>query len=356
MDIQAQLRDDKKRIDRALEAFLVDVEKETRTKDAFMADAVAYLAKTIRAGGKRIRPIMVCWGYRAMGGTQEDAIVRASISIELIHAFLLMHDDIIDRDHLRRGMPTVHAHYANHFRALFGAEQADHFGMAMGIVMGDFTYSLGNRALFMAQFSPDIVVRALQSLQDVVGLTVVGEMQDVRMGYTRDATVQDIMAMYENKTARYTFEGPLKLGSILAGADDAACAQWEKYAVPLGIAFQIRDDVLGIFGDEKKTGKPVGSDIAEGKMTLLVRVALDRATAAQRDQLTAILHKGDMLTADDITQYRTLLKETQACAYVQQRMDALIDDAHAALQDLPVAASAKVFLSGVADYVRMRDL
>ncbi len=356
MDVRAQLREEKQRIDAALDVFLANAEKDIRPRDVFMADAVAYMAQTMRAGGKRIRPIMVCWGYRAMGGTHDDAIVKASISIELIHTFLLMHDDIIDRDNMRHGMPTVHAYYADQFRTLCGDQQAEHFGVAMGIVMGDFAYSLGNRALFMAQFSPEIVVRALQSLQDIVGLTVVGEMQDVRMSYGKDATVQDIMTMYENKTARYTFEGPLKLGSILAGADDAACTQWAAYAVPLGIAFQLRDDMLGIFGDEHKTGKPVGSDIVEGKMTLLVREALDRATTTQRNLLTTLLHKGDALTEDDVLQFRMLLKETQAHAHVQQRMDALIDEARDAVQNLSIAPSAKTFLTGVADYVRMRDV
>lgn len=356
MDVMTQLRADKERVDRALEAFLADVEKEMRDRDDFAANAVRYMTETVAAGGKRLRPIMVCWGYRAMGGTDEEAIVKASISIELIHAFLLMHDDIIDRDDMRHGMPTMHAHYTARFRDLLGEQDAAHFGMAMGIVMGDFAYSIGNQALFAADFAPDVVVRALRSLQEIVGLTVVGEMQDVRMSYIKDATAKDIMAMYENKTARYTFEGPLRLGSILAGADSAHCQQWARYAVPVGIAFQIRDDVLGIFGDEAKTGKPVGSDIAEGKMTLLVHTALERATAAQRSALDTILRKGAALTEEDIAQFREVMDATGARAAMQQQMHTLIDTACGALDDMTIAADAKAFLRGVAEYVRMRDV
>ena len=356
MDITTQLQQEKVVIDRALAAFLRDVEKETRDKDPFVADAVAYLTTTMLAGGKRLRPIMVCWGYRATGGTNEKAIVTASLSMELIHAFLLMHDDIIDRDVMRHGMPTMHAHYTDYFREYFGDADAEHFGQAMGIVMGDFAYSIGNRALFAADFSSDVVVRALQNLQEIVGLTVVGEMQDVRMGYAKKATRADILRMYENKTARYTFEGPLRLGATLAGACDAAQVPWARYAVPIGMAFQIRDDMLGIFGEEEKTGKSVGSDLAEGKMTLLVREALDGATRAQRATITTLLGKGDVITADDLAQFREMMVVTGARERVNAIMMSLTEEARSALHAFSITNDAKAFLDGIAAYVGARDV
>lgn len=356
MDILAELHREKERIDSALAEFLERVERETRAKDAFVGDAVAHMARMVLHGGKRLRPIMVCWGYRAMGGTDEKAITTASISMELIHTFLLMHDDIIDRDDVRHGVPTLHAHYADYFRKHFGTDDAAHFGASMGIVMGDYTYSIGNQALFSAGFAPEVIVRALKGLQSVVGLTVVGEMQDVRMSYARETTRDDILTMYENKTARYTFDGPLTIGSVLAGADDATAAQWAPFAVPLGVAFQIHDDLLGVFGDEEKTGKPVGSDIAEGKMTLLVRDALDTATSGQRKQLRALLAKGATLTPEDVAQFRAIVTDVGAHDRIRAQARDYIAQARTALAALSITPQARVFLDALADHMDKRQM
>ena len=142
-------------------------------------------------------------GYLTAGGQGEKAIMQAAASVELIHAFLLMHDDIIDKDDLRHGVPTLHAFFHKKARILFGTERGEHLGTSVGIIMGDLLYALGNRKLFTAHFLPQRIIAALTRLQSIVSLTVIGEMQDVHMEYRGRATEKNILSMYENKIGSF---------------------------------------------------------------------------------------------------------------------------------------------------------
>ncbi len=354
MDIQRELALLKKEVDYEIAIYLDRVISETPYKDVFIKSAIKYFKKTILAGGKRIRPIMMYWGYIGAGGKDRSEIIKASVSIELIHAFLLMHDDIVDRDDIRHGKKTMHAKYKEHYEHFFLGDDAVHFGESIAIISGDYLYSLGNHVLFASQFEPAIIIRALNKMQDIVGLTCVGEIQDIYMEYGKKATREKIMQMYENKTARYTFDGPLKLGAILAGADDELCVKMSKFAVPLGIAFQIRDDMLGVFGSMKKTGKPVGSDIAEGKMTLLVRSAYDHASQKQKKELDRLLGN-KKIGAYEVEAFQQLMIDTGAKDDVDTYMQKLIDEARSALQEMTLSQEAKEFLFALTEYLSNRD-
>jgi len=354
MDIKEELEKYKKNVDKEIDAYLNRVIEETKEVDLFVLDAVKYFKKMILSGGKRIRPIMMCVGYKAAGGTSYEEIVKTSISIELIHAFLLMHDDIIDRDDLRHGTKTMHARYRDYNKRLLLGKDAIHFGNSIGIILGDFIYSLGNQVLFESKFAPELIVKALNKMQGVVGLTCVGEIQDVYMEYKNKATEDEILTMYKNKTAKYTFEGPLQLGAILAGADDEFCDSIADYAVPIGIAFQLRDDMLGVFGDTKKTGKPVDSDIAEGKRTLMVSRAFANATKSQKKELE-LLCGNTKIDIKGIQKFQQIMIDTGAKDSVENYMENLIQQSQSALERLRLQGDSKEFLLLLSQHLNKRE-
>ncbi len=354
MDIKEEIKIFKGDIDREIASRLDEVIENARDIDPFFVDMMKYFKKTILAGGKRIRPIMMCLGYKAVGGKDYDKIIKTSVSIELIHAFLLIHDDVIDRDNLRRGKKTIHARYRDYNKRFLHNNNATHFGESVAIVLGDFIYSLGNQVLFESDFEADKIVKALSKLQSIVGLTCVGEMQDVYMEYKNKATDKEILDMYENKTAKYTFEGPLHLGATLAGGDDIFCNQLSDYAIPLGIAFQIRDDVLGIFGNEKKTGKSAQSDILEGKKTFMVNCAYRNATHDQKRILDYSLGNKD-ITTKEIKEFRDVIIDTGARDEVENYIQKLLLQSEKSLNKMILPEDVKNSFLGLINYLNKRE-
>ncbi len=358
MDIQHTLKEFKTDIDLRLERYFDRIIAETRERDEMMAEHLGYVKRYTLAGGKRLRSALMYYGYLAAGGTDREAILDTSICIELLHSFLLIHDDIMDRDALRHGIPTVHEHYAAMARRFFPLADERHFGQSMALILGDIIGALGNQVLFTSPFSSEAIVKALNKYQSIIWLTVIGQSQDFWIEHTQHATEEEILRMYENKTARYTLEGPLQMGMILAeGSSMELENAFSRYAVPVGIAFQIQDDVLGIFGEEKKLGKPTASDLVEGKYTLLVAKAFKRATAPQAEQLRLLLQRGTAITPDDIEMFRELLRETGALEEVRALALRYIDTGIEELERSRDVFSqeAYAFLFGIAEYLKTRE-
>lgn len=354
MDVKQELQHFKNEFDQELASVLDEGIAEVKKHDHFVAETLMYFKKTILAGGKRVRPIMMQYGYLAAGGKKRKEIMRSSIGIEMIHAFLLMHDDIIDRDDMRHGELTMHAKYRKYGEKFLSQEEAKHFGVSVGIIIGDLVYSMGNRAFFASNFSPENIIRALTRSQEIVGMTGIGEMQDIYMEYRDKASEKAILSMYENKTARYTFEGPLHLGAILAGGSDALMEKMTAFSVPLGIAFQIQDDILGIFGDEKKLGKPVGSDIGEGKLTLLAIVARRRAKGKDKKDFERLLGKKN-ITKKDIERFQEILRVSGALAYVQKMMHKNLNIAREEIANAQFPHRSTAFFVGIIDHLAERS-
>jgi geranylgeranyl diphosphate synthase, type I len=355
MDIQKTLADFKTKIDPEVKRYLDDIIERSKKKDAFVTDALKYVKKTLLAGGKRLRPAFMCYGYLAAGGKEWDKIIKTSVSVELIHTYLLIHDDIIDSDLMRHGMDTMHYHYRKIGKRLFFESDSRQFGDSMAIIIGDMVSALGNQVLFQSRFKPERVIKALNRLQDVVSLTVIGQSQDVGLGYKKRATEQEVMKMYENKTARYTIEGPLHLGAILAGADKKLLSVLSCYSVPIGMAFQIQDDILGIFGTEKKLGKPIGSDIKEGKQTILIIKARELSSKKEKVIIENILGKKD-LSPEDVENFRKIIINTGALDYAKNMAESLISKGKKVLEGVVIEKKAKEFLLGIADYMINREL
>jgi geranylgeranyl diphosphate synthase, type I len=359
MDAIELLKNYKKRVEPYLKDYFNRKIKQAGKIDPLAKEAVKMIANFTMAGGKRIRPALVYYGYLAAGGKDGEEIVEVSMAIELVHSFLLIHDDIIDRDEKRHGVATIHERYKKIGKYFAPQKDAVHFGNSMAMIAGDMANAMANEIIFNSKFPSKTIIQALDKLQDIVYVTIPGEMLDVVMETRGYATEKEILRMFEGKTSRYTFEGPLHLGVILAGGKDRkdkTLSFFTQYSLPLGKAFQIRDDILGVFGDEKKLGKPVGSDVIEGKQTLLLVKALENGNGEQKKTIRQLLGKKD-LTEIELDRFREVIRETKSLNYSQNLARKFVDKALFALSQVRFKdKEAGDFLKGLAKYMVEREI
>lgn len=312
------------------------------------------------AGGKRLRPAFCYWGWRAAGGQDCPEILATAAALELLQASALVHDDVIDDSDTRRGLPAVHRRFASWHAEAGRPGSADRFGAGAAILIGDLLLTWANEMYWSGGLAPDVLHRGAPvwaTLQTELGA---GQFLDLLSQVDGRTSVADAVRVITYKTAKYTTERPLQLGARLATAvsqapeSAAVSSALARYGAPLGIAFQLRDDVLGVFGDPARTGKPVGGDIAEGKQTVLMAVARQRASALQ----AAILDRrlGDRsLTGDAVAEVRAVVTDTGALAECENLIAACRKEGVAALDGAPIAADAAAALTALADVITDRD-
>ena len=358
IDAKILISDFKKRLDPEIKAFFAEVKKGADVNDPFIREAIDHMEDIVVSGGKRLRAALMYYSYLASGGTNREAILKASVSVELIHAFLLVHDDIIDRDALRHGVETLHTRYTKKARKYFPEKDEEHFGNSIALILGDMLYAFGNDVIFRADFPKEAIFRALSCLQKIVTCTVTGQARDIYIEFQGSATEEEILSMYENKTARYSIEGPLHLGALLAGENQELLDLYSEYAIPLGIAYQIQDDILGVFAEEKVIGKPVGSDIQEGKYTLLVAKAVELGTKEQGTRIKNLLSGDRVLSVEDIEEFRNLLKETGSLEACRAIAGEATKKSLAVLPELQhhMTEEAFEFLEALTSYLLERDV
>jgi len=350
------LKNYKKKVDYYLKKYFQAKIKQAQKIDPLAKQTVQMVTDFTLSGGKRIRPALVYYAYLALGGKTSQKIIKASMGIELTHSFLLIHDDIIDRDAKRHGVATIHERYKKIGKSIAPFKDSVHFGNSMAMIVGDVASAMANEIIFNIDFPEKIIIKALNKLQEIVFITIPGEMMDVVMEYQGKTTEEEILRMFEGKTSRYTFEGPLHLGAILAGGDKETLQAFTKYSLPLGKAFQLKDDILGVFGDEKKLGKPVGSDVIEGKQTLLVLKALEKGNKKQKKIIKECLGKKD-LTKKELADFKVVLEETGSLAYSQKLAQSFVKESILALEGIKFKnQEAKIFLVGIAHYIIEREI
>ncbi len=356
MNAKAELQNYKKMLDRRLAVYFDQREKDARKVNPIAVQALRNIRDLVLAGGKRMRAAFMYWGYKAAGGREDEKIIEASMSIELTHIFLLIHDDIVDLDDFRHGVPTMHKRYEKIARRYWRKKKDPaHFGNSMAMIVGDMAAAAGNEIIFNSKFPPEHVLKALTKLQHIVRDTVSGEMMDIILRLKEKATEKEILAVHESKTAKYSIEGPLHLGALLAGADARLLDALSAYAVPTGIAFQIQDDILGVFGDEKKLGKPVCSDLREGIQTLLTLKAQDLGNSRQRKIVRSLMGKKDA-SAKEIRQFQDIVRDTGSLDYSRKLSARLAEKGKAAIQNSEVNEEVKEFLTGIADFIVSREV
>lgn len=262
----------------AIRRELESVTREHQLRAAEYSPAAATLWSRIGEaleGGKLTRPHLAVLGYQAFGGTNTERIITLGCAFELLHTSLLMHDDVIDNDFVRRGRDTLSARYRD--EALNQGktrEIAEHAGHAAAVIAGDLLLASAIRLAGLAADSLPAAGAIENTFHAAIHNAGAGELEDLLFSLVRTpATVQDVLRMEELKTATYSFQAPLQAGALLAGADAADAAALGDIGSQLGVAYQLIDDVLGTFGDPTVTGKSIESDLREGKSTVLTAIA-----------------------------------------------------------------------------------
>ena len=310
------------RTDARLDELLVADREYWRAIDEQLAAPIDEIRRMVASGGKRLRPAFCTWGFVGMGGQVEDPrLIDAGAAIELMHAFALFHDDVMDDSDSRRGAPTTHAVYAAEHAAAGWTGESRRFGEGVAILVGDLAFVLADQLL---ADSPPAVWRLWNTLRLELNA---GQLLDIIGSVRRERRVEQAERIARYKSGKYTIERPLHLGAVLADPDipPDRLAELSGYGLPLGDAFQMRDDVIGAFGDTALTGKPVGDDLREGKPTPLLARAVARANSAQRAVLDLVGQRE--LAADDIARIQQVITDTGALAELELRIDALATEA-----------------------------
>ena len=311
------------------------------------------------AGGKRLRPAFCYWGWRGAGGPDGPEIVSAAAALELLHASALVHDDLMDASDTRRGQPSLHRQFEAYHagRGWHGSPGA--FGMGMAILLGDLLLAWTDE-MFHGSGLPAGALRRGRPVLDLMRTEVfAGQYLDLVGQAAGDGTLESALRVVEYKTTKYTIERPLHLGAALAGADmgvppDGLVAAYTAYGLPLGTAFQLRDDILGVFGDPAQTGKPAGDDVREGKHTVLLAIARARATERQAAIIDRYL--GDPLLDEAGTaEVRTVITDTGAVVECEAMISRHVAEAVAALAGAPITGEASSALADLAVAATARD-
>ncbi|HET9168505.1 MAG TPA: polyprenyl synthetase family protein [Actinospica sp.] len=338
------------RVDAALLDFAAHEIAQLELVDPRLVPVGARLREAV-TGGKRIRAAFCYWGWRACGQPDIEAAVRAAASMELVHAAAVVHDDLIDASALRRGLPSAHV-------ALLDAvgEVPDRVWAANSLAMlvGDLLMSWAGQ-LFTTCGLPSAYLARARPLWSVLARELIaGECLEIlRTGAAHDP--EDSLKIVRYKTAKYTIEHPLHIGGRLGGASPALLAAFTAYGVPLGEAFQLRDDLLAVYGDPERTGKSNLDDIAGARPTALVALGLRGAAADDREELLDLLGRAD-LTAHDLERVRKILERSGARERVEQLIAQRTRAARAALARAPLPAEAAAALHELADAVTDRSL
>ena len=332
--------------------FFFDTEiKETKTP--FLIKTLKELKEFSLRPGKRIRAILINYGYFLAGGKDKKSILKTSIFIELIHNFLLIHDDIVDREKIRRGKATLHYQYQK--EPNLENEEKKHYGLSMAIVAGDMIEFLGRKILAQSKFSDNHKIEAIKKLNLILTLTAYGEMFEfwLRKKIKNGETIKekDILDIYKTKTAFYTFIGPLQMGAALAGGNQKAINFFEKIGLPLGIAFQIKDDIQDLFGEKKEIGSETASDIKEGQPNLLIIKTLNKK---QGKIIKKYLWKKD-INKKELKIIKNAVLKSGAYEDCQQIAKNLINRVKKDIVYANYPQKEKEFLLNLADYILERE-
>ncbi len=334
------------RVEARLGAFLADETRRWADLSADLTEPYAALRRLVMAGGKRLRPAFCYWAYVGAGGDDDDpAVIDAGAAFEMLQAFALVHDDVMDGSARRRGARTAHLAFGDRHDDAGWRGEGRRFGEGMAIIIGDLAHVYADQ--LMPSHDP-----AVRVVWDELRLELnAGQLLDV-LGTARGDTDPDqARQIARYKSGKYTIERPLHVGAALAGRVDELADSLSAYGDPLGEAFQLRDDLLGAFGDETATGKPVGDDLREGKPTPLLAAA---AAAADADQAAVLSQVGYDLDHDAVADIQSVLVATGAVDAIEARIERLAGQAIDAMQVSALTAEARQELVDLAHYVAHR--
>lgn len=294
----------------------------------------------LQAGGKRMRPMLVLQVCEMYGGTVDDSVLAVAVAQEILHLSMLVHDDIIDRDELRYGIKNIAGMYRDKYRLSVDENDLTHYANAAAILAGDTLIAAAYRVILESNLSDERKVHMTRYLNESIFNVVGGELGEVEdtLGTIKNANP---LSTAQYKTATYSFINPILSGAVLANAPISDYDQLEAYGLSLGIAFQLVDDLLGVFGDADVTGKPNTSDLAEAKPTLLLQKTYELSSEDQKNYLKSVLGSG-AISEEDASKVRGIIESVNAHTFVKQTIVGYVEKAQAALQLLHCEDNAKL--------------
>ncbi|MFF3867133.1 polyprenyl synthetase family protein [Micromonospora sp. NPDC001898] len=337
-------------VDNTLTTFLAAEVASLTEIDAEMGGFASTARDCVLAGGKRVRPTFAYWGWRGGAGGDEPlhTVLPALAALELLHTFALVHDDVMDASDTRRGRPTAHRAAAARHVAAGHTGDPDRFGEAVAVLIGDLCMVWADRLMSRAAVPPARLLDVRHCYDRMRVETIAGQYLDV-LGENDAAnwSVDRALRVARYKTASYTVQRPLLFGACLAGAstDAPLTAAYTRYGLAVGEAFQLRDDLLGVYGDPVATGKPAGDDLRTGKPTALLMLARQFATPAQR---RALDRAGAVTGAREVSRLAQVVVDTGAVARVERMISDRVAEALAALETAPIDETARTALTGLA--------
>ncbi|MBC7463323.1 MAG: polyprenyl synthetase family protein [Actinobacteria bacterium] len=303
-------------------------------------------------GGKRLRPLFAYCGYLAAGGEEDESVIAAVASLELLQACALIHDDLMDNSDTRRGRPSIHRWFEGIHVNEDLSGSAIQYGSSAAILLGDLALVWSDQMLHQSGISAEALMRALSIHDEMRVELMAGQFLDIHEQALATQSVARSLKIARYKSGKYTIERPLHLGASLAIGDNTKrenfTAIFSEYGLPLGEAFQLRDDLLGVFGDPATTGKPAGDDLREGKRTVLMAMTQDRATEAQEKVIAKHFGTAD-LDLEGVNQMQQVIVDTGAKDHVEQLIDKLTLTALDALDREEITTVSRELLQELAD-------
>lgn len=343
----ASLRDIATRVDNRLRALLTEEEARWVGFDADLATPFAELARMVVGGGKRLRPVFTYWGFVGAGGSPTDPrVIDAGAAFELLHAFALFHDDIMDGSVARRGATTTHESMQAEHRARRWSGDARRFGDGAAILIGDLSFVYAD--MLLSHLGP----RGWQMWNELRVELNIGQYLDMLGSAQNERRPEKAARICRYKSGKYTIERPLHLGALLADEATPLLENYSAYGLPLGDAFQLRDDVLGAFGDSAVTGKPVGDDLREAKPTPLMALAMSRATQSQREVLSRV--GVGVLSDTDVARVQQAIVDCGALAEMETTIERLTNEAIDAISAASIDTEVRAELVELARFVSDR--
>lgn len=341
-----------KEVDKRLRAFFDKKIVDAKAIDPLYATLLEDMKKFILRGGKRLRPTLMLIGYKAAGGKDEKLALDAAVSLEIFHNFVLIHDDVMDGDLRRYGGANITGIYNRRFAKHLNGDVARHTAESIAILAGELNEFFTFEILTELNIKPEIIFELMRHFQKTLFETGAGQQLDVMSNVRGKLSFSKIEKVNYYKTAQYTITSPLKMGSVLAG-NTSFVSGFANFGSELGKAFQLADDLLGLFGSGKKIGKPVGSDIREGKQTLLMYYAQKLCTPGQWRTIESRLGRED-INLQDIKIVREVVKECGAQAKVAVAAKDHLHASLALLQKMNLPDNSSQILTEFAHYCVQR--
>lgn len=325
-------------------------------KDDFLISYYSELQNYFLSGGKRIRPLLTIATYNAFKRERDEKVLIPSIGIEFLHNASLIHDDIIDKDNFRRGNPAFHYRFQNYHKK-YSLQKMDavDFGNSIGIIGGDTAFLMGLEAYFFNDFATDLNLKAASLYEQAFIEIADGVLIEMDMVNREELTIDDYINMISLKTGAL-IEKSLLIGANYANVKEANVKLLSNYGINLGIVFQMIDDILGTFGDEKVTGKPTDGDIREGKKTCLLIEAYEKLNDKKKEQLNELIQNQNM-TKNDVQKVKELFLEAEVVDSCKEISSNYFHKAKNALDDLKkvIEPSEAEFFESLLNFVMNRD-